>query len=382
MDDILKEDPVAEVTETIVVAPRALTLYPTAAVRGQRITIVGSGFTRAGNGGAHTDEVSINGWKVAEDPSDFEVGTNTGIALTVTVPIRARYGENEVRVEGWDGTVGHAVLTVPEAAITIDPERSGRGSKVNVTGTGFVAHRAVTLSYGDGVDLEFGDEILGVGVTDGEGNFSSTFTVPLFAPIGQVHKVTAFALLGDDSSLFTVRAEAEHVPVNAVITTTPLSVSSGDHIMVRGENLPAFTLVGPLSLAGGGVAARGAVNTDEDGTFEVEVLVPQLALGDQVLRVQVAGEIITHIIKIAPPPFSGPTTQVFKDLIRQQVLTRIWRLDRATQTWSLFDSSPEYADFNTLSFVESRDIVWLHLSAPFGFQEDKLVAGWNEIALK
>ncbi len=285
MDDILKEDPVAEVTETIVVAPQALTLYLTAAVRGQRITIVGSGFTRAGNGGAHTDEVSINGWKVAEDPSDFEVGTNTGIALTVTVPIRARYGENEVRVEGWDGTVGHAVLTVPEAAITIDPERSGRGSKVNVTGTGFVAHRAVTLSYGDGVDLEFGDETLGVGVTDGEGNFSSTFTVPLFAPIGQVHKVTAFALLGDDSSLFTVRADAEHVPVNAVITTTPLSVSSGDHIMVRGENLPAFTLVGPLSLAGGGVAARGAVNTDEDGTFEVEVLVPQLALGDQVLRV-------------------------------------------------------------------------------------------------
>ncbi len=381
---ILDADAVPEVTETIEIAPQALTLYPATAVRGQRITIVGSGFTRARGGDPHTDEISINGIceNVLENHSDLEVGTNTGIALTVTVPIRARYGENEVRVEGWDGTVGHAVLTVPEAAITIDPERSGRGSKVNVTGAGFVAHRAVTLSYGDGVDLDFGDETVGVEATDGEGNLSGTFNVPLLAPIGQVHKVTAFALLGDDNSILTVRAEAEHVPVNAVIATTPESVSSGDHMMVRGENLPAFTVVGPLSLAGVGVAARGAVNTDEDGTFEVEVLVPHLALGDQVLRVQVGREIVTHVVKIAPPPLSGPTTQVFKDLVRQQVLTRIWRLDRATQTWSLFDSSPEYADFNTLSFVESRDIVWLHLSAPFGFQGDHLVAGWNEIALK
>ena len=74
-----------------------------------------------------------------ENLSGFEVGTNSVVTATATVPLNIREGSNEVRVVGWDDTVAQAFLTIPQPTLSLDPESSGRGSQVTVTGAGFVA---------------------------------------------------------------------------------------------------------------------------------------------------------------------------------------------------------------------------------------------------
>lgn len=373
-------DPNPEATATIEIESEGLMVTPSTAARGQRVTITGSGFTRSPRGRDFL-EVAIDGWPVPEDPSFFEVGTNGNFALTVTVPLEVRNGGVELRVEGWDHTVAQAELTIAEPSLTVDPAESGRGTKVNVSGSGFVAGRAVTLRYEDGVAFGSGDDIIGVAVADAGGGISATFKVPYSAAIGRIHKVTAVSL-ADDSLPFDLKAEADHVAVDAGVATMPVEVSQGDLMTVRGKNFPTFTLVGPLHLGGVGVVPRSETATAEDGAFEAEVLVPQLMLGDHVLRVQVGNEIAVHVIKIAPPPRSGPTGQVFKALIRQGVLARIWHVDSATQNWTFYDPNPEFSEFSTLTSVQSGDILFVQLLATYVFQGEHLVAAWNHIALK
>ena len=259
-------DPNPEATATIEIESEGLVISPSTAARGQRVTITGSGFTRAARG-SDFFEVAIDGLLVPEDPSFFEVGTNGNFALTVTVPLEVRNGGVELRVEGWDHTVAQAELTIAETSLTVDPEESGRGTKVNVSGSGFVAGRAVTLRYGDGVAFGNGDDILGVAVADAGGAISATFKVPYSAAIGRTHKVTAVSL-ADDSLPFDLKAEADHVAGDANVETMPVGVSQGDLITIRGKNFPTFTHVGPLHLGGMGVVPRAETATDEDGAFE------------------------------------------------------------------------------------------------------------------
>ena len=194
------DDPNAEATATIEIESEGLVISPSTAARGQRVTITGSGFTRAARG-SDFFEVAIDGWLVPEGPSFFEVGTNGNFALTVTVPLEVRNGGVELRVEGWDHTVAQVELTIAEPSLTVDPEESGRGTKVDVSGSGFVAGRAVTLRYGDGVAFGSGDEIIGVAVADAGGGISATFEVPYSAAIGRTHKVTAVSLADDSLPL-------------------------------------------------------------------------------------------------------------------------------------------------------------------------------------
>ena len=367
---------------TIGISSDSLTLSPSMAARGQRITISGSGFARASGGEDDFYSVSVNGQEVAQNLSQFEVGTNGNFTLTATVPLEARAGANEVRVVGWDGTIGQAILTVPEPAIALDPPRSGRGTEVSITGTGFIVQRVVTLSYGDGVDPEAGDDIVGVAVADGEGRILGSFTVPYEAAVGRTHKVTARLAASGESRSFDIKAEADHVPVGAAVTTKPAGVPYGDHLTIRGENFPAFTLLTVVEIGGVGVYPRTETSTDEDGAFEASVLVPQLMLGDHVLKVRVGNEIVIGAVRIVPPPLSGPISQVFKVPIETGVLGRIWHLDRPTQKWSFFDPSPEFRGHNNLNSVNRGDILWVDVSEPIDFQGTRLTAGWNLIRLK
>ena len=312
----LKKEPNPIVTATIEIEAEGLVLSPSTAARGQKVTIVGSGFTRSRVGQDDFKSVTIDGNEAEGTLSRFEVGTNGGFALTTRVPLEVRNGEIEVRVVGWDETVAQTFLTIPVAELTLDPEGSGRGSEVAVNGTGFIAGRAVRLHYGDGVDLGTDDAIVGVAMADAQGSIATSFTVPYSATVGRTHRVTAVALPGVDSLLFTIEAEAGHTAMDANVSTAPVSVSSGDIVKVNGRNFPAFTLVAHLELGGVGVVPRWETTTDKTGSFEAEVLVPQLELGDQVLRVQVGLEIAIHVIEIVDPPLSGPTSQVFKMLIR------------------------------------------------------------------
>ena len=382
----LKSEPIAIIKNTIEIDTQDLELTPATAARGQKVTITGSGFRRSGGGSGHVDSVWIGGNKVVDDHSGFEVGTDGNLAFAVTVPLNVAHGRNEVRIEGTGHTIGQATLHVPQAAITLDPALSQWGTEFKVTGSGFIANEPVVVTYSSGPAVTAKTPRLAqsASMADSQGRFELTLMVPDAAEVGRAHLVSAVAEVKTRDGTVSVDAEAQHMVAQADIETAPVPVSPGDRMTIRGQNLPAFTPVGRVSIAGRGVLSSNEVATNGEGSFEAKVLVPNVDYGDHTLLVQVAGVVITRIIKVAPPPLSGPPDQVFKDLIRTGTLRAVWQYDNAIQEWNLFD--PEFseasAELNDLTEIGSGDIVWINLEKPEHFQDKALVAGWNLISLK
>ena len=107
----VKSETNALVERTVEITTQWLTITPESAVRGQRVTIRGSGFEQ-GQSYAITSR-NVDEVDVEEAPEGFEVSHNGDFSATVTVPMEARTGDNEVRVVGADGSVGTGTLTVP-----------------------------------------------------------------------------------------------------------------------------------------------------------------------------------------------------------------------------------------------------------------------------
>ena len=82
-----------------------------------------------------------------------------------------------------------------------------------------------------------------------------------------------------------------------------------------------------------------------------------------------------------PAPVSRPASEVFSGLGDR--LERVWQLDRATQTWKIYDPDPGLAVFNTLTEVSSGDVVTLMVSqgSTVRSQGYTLYPGVNPIAL-
>ena len=382
----VKAEPIAIAKATIEVNTQDLELLPASAARGQKVTILGSGFTRAVRGSDHIDSVWIGGKRVVDDHSGLEVGSNGDIAIAVTVPLSVADGTNEVRVEGTDFTLGQATLEIPAAVITLDATEGQRGTDFTITGSGFIAKEPVLVSYGpeEGASSEAAPLAGSAMLADPQGGFELSFKVPVIAGVGKRYIIEAISEVDSLGVQVLVDAEATHFIPRAVITVTPEYLSPGDHLKIRGQHLPPFTLVGPIQIAGIGVVPSSEIATDRNGDFEGEVLIPHIEYGDHTLLIHVAGTIVPSIINVAPPPLNGPPGQVFKLLIRAGALSLVWRYDNAMQEWGLFDPSlsEELAELNDLTEVGSGDILWVNLTKPLRFQEAELAEGWSLVALK
>ena len=377
------DDPIAVTKATVEIGSEDLEFSRPSAARGQRITISGSGFARVENGGNGIGRVLINGIPVAEDPEQFEVTTSGAFAFTVTVPIGVVDGDNEVRVEGAESSLAKGTLDVPAASIELDPPESRRGQRVRVTGTGFIANRSVRLHYGDGGYLGDGDTSIGSAFADSAGGFAFTFNVPITAEIGETYKVTAVAeAVAEDGDPVTIDAEADHGPPSASITTSPEQVSPGDTLTISGRNMPQFAQVRPIQINGIDVTPGPNPGTDRNGAFEARVIVPQMELGDQLLRVEVSGVVVTHVINVVHHSIGRPPTEVFGAVIAAESLGRVWLYDNSDQSWALFDPDPVFEEFNTLEKLDAGQIVWIQVTRDTTFQGKELREGWSLIGLR
>ena len=260
---------------------------------------------------------------------------------------------------------------IPEAAITLEPEMNRRGTEVEVTGSGFLANRLVLLTYGDGGDIAGA-------LADSRGYVPLTFTLPNSAEIGTTNPVTAVAETAENGRTTRVRAEAGHSTPAPVITTTPDPAAPGNSLTVRSENLPLYSPVTRLEIDGKPMTPRPGSDTDGDGAFEAEVIMPFAEPGDQTLRVEVAGVVVFHTMRVID---GRPPEAVFKTLIDAGVLVVVWRYDETEETRAFFDPRPELSDVYDLIEVSSGDDLWVRLTGPREFRGGRLLYGWNLINL-
>ena len=359
-----------DLTKTITIGTKSLELSPSTAVPGQEITIQGSGF----KGQAIIDRANVTIDTKPSDDASFnppDVDSNGNVSITMRVPNKVKGGSRQVKVTDSQNRIGVATLTVPKAAITVEPSSSLRGSTVTVSGTGFPAN--------DLIQIKYDDKPVGTALTGPTGDFTGTIDVPSFAGIGSTNDVEADPQLNTDAGSVT----AKHSTPKPAVTLSPAIAESGSLITVSGANFAGFISVRSIQIDRANVTPVPAPNTDSQGAFTTSnVRVPQLDPGRYTVKVE-ADQMVTAFLEVVVAVAPSAPADVFGSLGDR--LTRVWQFDNATQNWSFYDPRPEFADFNSLTEVSSGQIVTVILSegdsVGFASTPGTLYAGTNQVVL-
>ena len=373
----------------IIIAALDIELEPATVVLGQQFTVNISGFIDEPRPSDHPAGQDIVEVKVG----DIVMGKTTGgeriVALSIDTngdftntfqvdatdanAAKLKPGTYRVRVEDWSGRVAIGHITYPEPVIEVDPPVSRRGSQVTLVGSNFPAGRVVHVFYDDDDNDE---NLLGAVLADSSGDLRMNFTVPSNAEIGDEQDIIAKSQANE----FQYRSKSTHALPEQELIVSPAQLSAGGRMRIEGHNMPLFTLVF-IDIANIRLSGQG-VETDGQGSFVIEdVLVPQLKPGSHTVEALVPTQgddpaRVREVIQIVDI-VTRDSDEAFADLIENGTLTRVWNLDRQTQTWSFFDPSPEFAEFNTLTQVSSGQIVTIIMNATDTFQGQTLYPGSN-----
>ena len=78
--------------------------------------------------------------------------------------------------------------------------------------------------------------------------------------------------------------------------------------------------------------------------------------------------------------------EIFRPLVDEGTLTRVWRLDSRTQRWQFYDPDPAVAVFNTLHTVNLGAVppvvVSVNVTRTQEFRGQTLHRGWNHVILR
>ena len=348
----------------VTVKSLGLTVEPSEAVPGERLTITGTGFVK------NTDVTMITvGGKEAELPAvDDRASTSTGrIAYTITVPLDVGDGDHKVVVMV-GAKKGIGAVAVPKPSVEVSPEVSAPGSVISVEGAGFASGERIEVLY-DGAIEE-------VGRADSGGEFTIRMVVPSDAGIGTTNKVKVQV-----RNQLDINASADHKTPGSMITL-PETAQVGTRITVSGTNFEPFTTLREVTIGGTDALPSPAPETDKNGAFEFEVRVPRLTPGNHTVTVKdgsKARNSATETFSVVTTPIVSTPQEVFGVL--GDSLISVWSLDNATKKWSAyFPGAPE--GVSDLTGVSSRDIVWINVSADVMFQGGMLNTGWNLISLE
>ena len=390
-----------------------LAITPASAVIGQIIRIEGSGFadneciTRISVGPDQLIKEATSGDKIGRVTRTTDAGVvfsscvsnpvesdgNGNLANSFRMPLGLKAGTYRVSVTSQSGRIGTTEMTVPKPSIELDIDESQRGSNVVVEGSDFPAEDTILVKYA----IKGGaTRTVGATTTDTIGRFRTTIEVPVNAIIGEEHEIQAESTdkadgnTVDDVKKPKLSAKTPHSIPDEILELSSDSAAPGQRLTLTASNLPLFAVVS-VTIGGVGVAATdqsrvdGFIATDGTGSFTETVLVPQLTAGTHPVEVTAGrGDTAIQVIKFLDvvSVITRQSEDAFADLIENGTLTRVWNLDRASQTWSFFDPAPVFADFNTLSEVTSGQIVTIIMNAQDTFQGATLFAGSNPTAME
>ena len=183
-DPDLADDEVsaASATASLTVGVLALTAQPAMVVPGQQITIQGSGFVAGDN----FDSVTVGGISVPLSPQSSVFRRRHRNHHQRPQPRDPARLWHWLRDKDYRGELSHRLqprgrgeIEIPEAAITLSPENSRRGTTVNVSGSGFPSGDLVQVQY----DNSGSSVTVAAGSADASGAVSINFTVPSYARI-------------------------------------------------------------------------------------------------------------------------------------------------------------------------------------------------------
>ena len=275
----------------------SITLDPVKSRRGTTVNVSGSGFPSR-------DLVQV---KYDNDGTFVVVAAGSAdasgaVSINFVVPSYARIGSKHdieaTSVGRFKSVTARATHETPDAMVTVSPDTVPSGEYITITGRNFPAFATVAVMYIGSADVR----PIPAPATSIDGYFESTVLVPLLEPGMQtvtvrVSQTTVTISLEIDTS---VPVPPAHGTLDATVTLSSDTISSGEYVTITGRDFPAFNRVAVIEIGGVDVRPCPGIYTSIDGDFEGTVVVPQLEFGFQSVWVRVGQVTATTFLEIVP----------------------------------------------------------------------------------
>jgi len=190
--EIIAEDTAGNSAEAEFEVVPSVALDLTSGAVGDILTVSGNGFGYRSDVAIYFGDIEV-AYAKTDGYGNFEVAFNIPPMATDTYDVRAEDG---------DENTGKAEFTVTVGA-SLNLTTGNVGTDLTVSGTGFVANRAVTIKYDD--------VVIATATTDADGAFDATFKVP--ASKSGEHVTIVSDGISTRWLAFNVESDAPPVPV-------------------------------------------------------------------------------------------------------------------------------------------------------------------------
>jgi hypothetical protein len=233
-----------------------VTVSPALAAVGDKITISGTGFAASQSETIYFDD---------ETAGSAQTNSVGAFSLTnFTVPASA-WGSHTIKVQDIYGSYATASFST-KASATLSPTSGPIGTKVTLTGAGFIANQVITLTFDDTAIAT----TTTAPTTNSKGSFSATVDIP--ASSGGVHQIKASDGTNIETRTFTV---------SATMTASPTSGYVGSKVTVGGSG---FLANASVSISFNNVVVI-RVTADANGSFSTSFEVPAQGAGTYKIKV-------------------------------------------------------------------------------------------------
>ena len=173
-----------------------ITITPALAAVGDQITISGTGFAASQSATIYFDD------ETAGSATTNSVGTVSQTSFTIPA---SAWGSHTIRIQDASGYYATASFSTKQST-TLTPTSGPIGTKVTVSGSGFIANATVTITFDDAAVTT----ATAVVTTNSKGSFSTTLDIP--ASSGGAHQVKASDGTNTDTRTFTISATSSVSP--------------------------------------------------------------------------------------------------------------------------------------------------------------------------
>ena len=250
------EESLSEAVAEFTVEPQ-ITLSPASGPSGTEVTVTGTGFGRSSD----IEYVELDNDEVDIESGDEDTSRYGSFDFTFLVPPED-LDTYDLQVEDEDGNTAEAEFTIVVAAATSLSLTTGYvGTEVTVTGTGFRAGTAITITL---CNRQFST------AAQSDGSFSASFNIPT-CPAG-THEMTISDGTSTATATFEVKASASlsqnqgHVGTEVTVTGTGFKAASPVAITFANKQ-------------------EAATITDGYGSFSASFTVPGVLPGTHRVRI-------------------------------------------------------------------------------------------------
>ena len=338
---------------------------PSDVVPNQRISLVGTGFSRAAD---ELESITIGGELIPDsrindgdgiDSVSVDSGGNwsTSVDLPLTSATTAE-GSREIRVRDDQGREGTILVDFPARKITIIPESGRVGTLATVRGEGFPGKNDDGSTYNIQIvyDASGGRETTVSATADAGGTFEVQLTVPTSASIPSTNTVKV--MFSDDKNINVVTTVTHSVPEGAIRLSTD-SGPRGTTVEVIGEGFKSFVPVSSVKVGALEVTPSPRPSTDDQGMMSFDITIPGLDNGIQTIEVKVGDTTASKGFTVRPSGVSaGDITESSLATVNLgDNFVRSFNFNNDTKSWTFY--SPEAPDDSTQTSFITGESYWI-----------------------